>query len=281
MTKIKSISEIGNLYESIYANSNIITEKKNAKKFPKGTFLPSHEDAKEPVTFKDSGPKASVKGATPAPKKKKNKKNARKTVRENINSFMKSKFDRLFENVMDDDSDFNMSSGPKSGPEGEAGDMGSDLDLDTDMDMEGEGGDEVTLTLDKETAQKLIDVLQSAIGGSEGFGEDESDLEDLEIEDEGEDSEDNFDLGSDEDEDEEEEMEYNETTESEKLPDSAGQKLTKGYDVPGHVKATKGKASSEVTDETGSSTLGDKTGHQLTKPGNNKVGNLKTGKSLF
>ena len=280
MTKIKSISEIGNLYESIYANSNIITEKKDAKKFPKGTFLPSHEDAQEPKTFKDSGPKASVKGSTSTPKKKKNKKNARKTVRENINSFMKSKFDRLFENVMDDDSDFNMSSGPNSGPEGEAGEMGSDLDLDTEVDSEDTGGEDVTLTLDKETAQKLIDVLQAAIGGDEGFGEDESDLEELEIEDEGEDSEDNFDLGSDEDEDEEE-MEYNETTGSEKLPDSAGQKLTKGYDVPGHVKATKGKASSEVTDETGSSTLGDKTGHQLTKPGNNKVGNLKTGKSLF
>jgi hypothetical protein len=70
--------------------------------------------------------------------------------------------------------------------ESETDDM-SDEDEADDMDDEGDSG-EVTFTLDKETAQKLIDVLQAAIGG-EDMGEDE-------IEDE-----DEFDMG-DEDEDE-------------------------------------------------------------------------------
>ena len=197
---------------------------------------------------------------------------------------MKSKFDKLFENVMDDEMDVNMDLGPGAGPEDSgAEDMDMEMDMDTEM-----GGDEVTLTLDKETAQKLIDVLQAAVGGEEEFGggEEDSDLEDLEIDTESEDetsSEDEDEEEVDEDEDEEEkEDEAYEATEIEKLADSSGHKLTsKDNKVTGTLSsASKGKASSDVTDEVGTSTMGDKGSH-LMKHGNNKVGNLKQGGSLF
>lgn len=285
MTRVRSITEIGSLYETVLHNARVIEEKASSKtsKFPKNTFPAAHEEVKEPSTFKNTGP-GTVKNVKPIHRKKKGKKNTRKRVSENINSFMKSKFDKLFENVMDDDIDMNLNSGPGTGPEGEAGDMGDDLDLGED-DSEEMGGDEVTLTLDREIAQKLVDMLQAAIGGDEGMGE-ESDLEDLEIDDTSSDmdSDEDFDI---EDEDEEEERRYGhvatEETGTEKLSDASGHKLTKGMEAAGNIKANKGKASSDVTDEVGTKTHGDPMDHKsgLTKPGNNKVSNLKTGSPLF
>lgn len=276
MTKLRSIVDLGNLYESIL-RSEIIEEKKSAKKFPKGTFAKAGEEVKEPTTFKDSGPN-SVKGLKKNKKAKKNKKNSRKMAVENINSSMQSKFDKLFENVMGDETDMDL--GPGAGPESDL-DVDMDTDLDTDTDFGGGEDDEVTITMDRETAQKLCDLLQGVLGSEDESGED-SDLEDLEIDTEdGEDGEEGPSFGEDEDEecDEDDEPAYGEGIESEKLADSAGHKLTKAGTV-GNIKASKGKASSDVTDEVSSSTLGDKSSF-LTKPGNNKVGNLKQGGSLF
>lgn len=287
MTRKKSITDIGDLYASMYTNKVVeeqatqeIVEEK-AKKFPKGTFPQAGKEVKTSKAFNEAGPNK-VKGVTKA---KKNKKNSRKKVRESINSFMKSKFDKLFENVMDDELDVNMDLGPSAGPE----DSGSeDVDMGMDLDSEMGGSEEVTLTLDRETAQKLCDMLQSQLeGGEEDLGgEEDSDLEDLEIDTDSESSESSEDEDEeevDEDEDEEEkEDEANEGTEIEKLGDAAGHKLTgKDNKVTGTLSsASKGKASSDVTDEVGTSTMGDKGSH-LTKPGNNKVGNLKQGGSLF
>jgi len=274
MTKLRSIVELGNLYESIL-RSEVIEEKNSAKKFPKGAFPKAGEEVKEPVTFKDSGPN-SVKGLKKNKKAKKNKKNSRKMAVENINSSMQSKFDKLFENVMGDETDMDL--GPGVGPESDL-DVDMDTDLDTDTDFGGGEDDEVTITMDRETAQKLCDLLHGVLGSEEEAGEDEdSDLEDLEIDTEdGEEEGPSF--GEDEDEEEEEDEAMGEGIESEKLADSAGHKLTKAGTV-GSIKAGKGKASAEVTDEVSSSTLGDK-GSALTKAGNNKVGNLKQGGSLF
>jgi hypothetical protein len=282
MTRKKSITDIGNLYASMY-NNNIVEEsnkeivEEKAKKFPKDSFPQAGKEVKTSKAFNEAGP-SKVKGIKKA---KKNKKSSRKKVRESINSFMKSKFDKLFENVMDDEMDVNMDLGPGAGPEDAgASDIESEIDMDTEM-----GGDEVTITIDKATAQTLIDVLQAAVGGEEEMGgEEDSDLEDLEIDVEdsegGESTEDEDEEEVDEDEDEEEEKAY-EGIESEKLADSAGHKLTKDNKVPGTLSsASKGKASSDVTDEVGTSTLGDKGSH-LSKPGNNVVGNLKKGGSLF
>jgi len=281
MTRIKSITDISSLYESMYKNtggSELVEEKKSAKKFPKGTFPKAGETVKEPKTMKDSGPEK-VKGLK---KVKKSKKSSRKNVRENINSFMKSKFDKLFENVMDDELDL----GPSAGPEG---DMESDTDVDTDFGGEEDmGGNEVTVTLDKETAQTLIDVLQAAVGGEEDLGSDEeSDLEDLEIDTEGgeenkdEDEEEVEDEDEEvEDEDEEEEDSYSEEVEAEKLSDEHGKKLTKGMDAAGNIKASKGKASTDVTKASDLTALGDK-GHVLTKKDNKVSSSIKAGHNLF
>ena len=275
MTKIRSISDLASLYESVRNSEAELVEEK-AKKMPKDSFPPAGKDVKPGKAFNEAGPEK-AKGFK---KPKKSKKKSRKSVRENINSFMKSKFDKLFENVMDDELDVNMDLGPGVGPEGDSEDI--------DMEPETEGENQVTFTLDRDVAQKLHDVLMSVLGG-EGSSEEDSDLEDLGIEDEGGDeSEDeggeDFDMESeDEDEEEKEEDEdeenYFEEVESEKLSDAAGHKLTKAGTV-GNIKASKGKASSEVTDEVSSSNLGDKSSH-LTKAGSNKVGNLKQGGSLF
>lgn len=279
MTRIKSISDIGSLYESIYKeDNNIIEEKKSSKKFPKGTFPKAGEECKEPKTMKDSGPN-NVEGFK---KMKKNKKTSRKKVRENINNFMKSKFDKLFENVMDDEMDVNMDLGPGTGPEGDVDmDVDSDVDMDTDM-----GSEEVTLTLDRETAQKLCDMLQAQLEGDDtGSSEEDSDLEDLEIDVDGEDESDMEDEDEEHeysDEDEEED-EMKEEVEAEKLSDEHGKKLTNNDNkVPGTLKsASKGKASTDVTKASDLTALGDK-GHALTKAGSNKVNsNLKQGQSFF
>jgi hypothetical protein len=271
MTKIRSITDIASLYESVRNNENSLIEEK-ANKTPKNTFPPAGKEVKTSKAFNEAGPEK-VKGFT---KIKKNKKKRGKVNERNINSFMKSKFDKLFENVMDDEMDVKMDLGPGVGPEGESEDM--------DMDIENEtGGDEVTFTLDRETAQKLHDVLMSVLGGEEESGEEESDLEDLGIEDEGDSAE--LEGGEDLEDEDEQEMEdedeenYFEEVGTEKLADAAGHKLTKAGTV-GSVKASKGKASADVTDETGTSTLGNK-GEALSKAGNHVVGNLKKGGSLF
>ena len=123
------------------------------------------------------------------------------------------------------------------------------------------GGDEVTFTLDKATAQKLHDVLMAALGGDEEGGDEGEDL-DFDMGDEGED-----DMGGDFEEDEE---------------TPAIGKLTGKPNKVGKLKASGGKASSDVTDKVGDD--GDY-GHALYNAkqpnigagSNNKVGNYKAG----
>lgn len=123
------------------------------------------------------------------------------------------------------------------------------------------GGDEVTFTLDKATAQKLHDVLMAALGGEEEGGDEGDDL-DFDMGDEGED-----DMGGDFEEDEE---------------TPAIGKLTGKPNKVGKLKASGGKASSDVTDKVGDD--GDY-GHALYNAkqpnigagSNNKVGNYKAG----
>jgi hypothetical protein len=92
-----------------------------------------------------------------------------------MNMSNKSLFEKLFEEVMQDDAEaLGLPSG--EGSEG-AGEMGGE-----DFGSE-EGGDEVTLTLDRETAQKLHDLLGGILGGGEetedeGMGEEDG-MEDM------------------------------------------------------------------------------------------------------
>jgi hypothetical protein len=85
-----------------------------------------------------------------------------KIAKERLNNFMRRKsiFDKLYENVMQ-----------PGGEHGGADEMDNSQELDA-LGIEGgeedgleEEGGEVTFTLDRATAEKLIDVLSAAIGG--------------------------------------------------------------------------------------------------------------------
>ena len=191
--------------------------------------------------------------------KKKNSKESGKMVKESINNFMRSKsiFDKLYENV--------------TGQFGSTAPMGSEMEETEELDALGIDTEEdsaegdISFKLDRETAMKLIDVLQAAIG--EGEMEDEGDSEgEFEMEDEGEE------MGYDEDEE-----------------DLDAKDLTKEVNYGknnkvGSLKAQSGGASSAYTSKVGAD--GDH-GHALVnakQPNmgkSNKVGTLKTGKSAF
>lgn len=94
-----------------------------------------------------------------------------KVAKESINTSNMSKFlfDKLFEDVM-------------SGSEFGGGDDASDLGIEVGGGEGGEdlgGGDEVTITLDRATAEKLIGLIQGAMGDELGEeeGEEEGELD--------------------------------------------------------------------------------------------------------
>jgi len=276
MNRAKSITDIGDIYREMQRvraaknlNESVITEAAKVKaKMPKDTFPKSSEVVKEPSTLKKTGPQ-NVKGLNKAKKNKKFSQKSKKIVKEDINSFM-SIFDRLYEDVMKND-ELDINTGIGMGPEGSAGDSDSlDFDTDSDSDL---GGDEVTITLDKDLAKKLLDVLKDVVGDDdEDMSDSDTDLEDLGV--------DSDDMGDDEDEDNEG---FYETTDIQKLPDAAGHKLTKGMDAAGNIKKNSGKADARVTDTVGTETGKHPFDHksELTNPSKNKVGGLKAGKSLF
>ena len=140
-----------------------------------------------------------------------------KKIKESINNNMKSTFDKLFESVMNEEDQNELEAlGIDAGDEG---------------DVEVEETDEITLTLDRETAQKLHDMLMDQLS-DEDEGEDEGGFEAF---------------GAEEaEEDEEEDEELEEATELTAVPDSAGHSLTGHKNTVGTVKASKGKAHGQV-----------------------------------
>lgn len=147
-----------------------------------------------------------------------------------------------------------------------------------------EEGNEVTLTLDKETAQKLIDVLQAAVGGE---SEDEE-SEDEESEDE------EFDFGASDEEDEESEDEE-ETVKEEVDAEVVGhalvdqEKLLKGMNKPSNnvvkstIKAHKKKAQVPTTGKgfKGELTKQSDSAGKVLQNKNNKVAAVNVGKGLI
>lgn len=121
----------------------------------------------------------------------------------NTTNMSKSLFTKLFEDVMDG-TDHGFDEGSDEAALGieDGGEFGGETE-----------GDEVTIKLDRATAEKLIEVLQGAIGGGEEFGESEG--EDL--------GDDEF-GGEEGSEEEEHEGGFGESTEA--LP--AGNKAEKG-----------------------------------------------------
>ena len=194
---------------------------------------------------------------------KENNKETRKIAQESLNKFMskKSVFDKLYENVM---------FGGEQDETQELNSLGLD-DATPDEELGSEGEDEVTITLDRDTAMKLYEIL-GACCGEAGEGEDEMGGEgDDEMGGEGEDE-----FGGN-DYDEDEENLGGASTFSKTVDHGKNNKV-------GNLKPVGGSASSDVTDKVGND--GDH-GHALVnakQPNmgkSNKVGNLKTGQGAF
>lgn len=216
----------------------------------------------------DMKPSKKTMGKKKHTKKAKTTKEDEKMVKESINIFMRKKsiFDRLYENVMNPGP---LGGGAPSAPGVEGEDMSDADELDAlGIESEGDadvniGDDEVVITLSRDLAQQLHDVLMGVLGGEEDLG-DEGDFGD-EMEDEG--MEDN----------EEDEEDLGASTLSHEVNYGKNNKV-------GNLKTQSGGADSKYTDKVGND--GDH-GHALVnaKQPNmgkqNKVGGLKTGKSLF
>lgn len=184
-------------------------------------------------------------------------KKVEKSYKESININMKSVFDKLFEEVMD---------GQESNEELDA------LGIEAGDEGAGEESSDITITLDKEMAKQLCDILQAAIGDED----DDAESEDYEEMEEAEED------GEDDTEEVEEAVEADDLGHALVNAKDTGLKNPKNNKV-GTVKATSKKADSKVKGQTGDED-GSKKGHDLTSTGNNKVGSgsiASAGASLF
>ena len=269
MTRVNTLTEIWNTY-----NKNILSENVPGEKAAKFGTKPG----KKPVIandvkkgFKDdksSGPKNADGFHEPIDPKtakkedelynsadyssekytKKDKK-IEKKVKESINNYMKSTFDKLFENVM----------GEEMNPDQETQELDA-LGIDTEVEETGEG--DVTVTLDREMAKSLCDLLQAAMGEEDEDGDDEEDYE----------GEEGFNSFDEAEEDEDEDETVDEATELKAVPDSAGHGLTStGNNKVGKIKPKSKKASGSTKkyEEGEPKELGDKKAHLQSKK--NKV----------
>jgi len=207
---------------------------------------------------KDGDKKESMKKAAKDKEKKEeseeNSKETEKIAKESLNNFMatKSVFDKLYDKVMVNEN-FPFA------------DEAAEDDLDAlglaDAETDAEAGDgEITVTLDKEMAQALCDVLQAAIG-DEGEGEDEdADPEDGEGH-----------YGDEEMEEYEEDEEGTPTAMNTHYNDGKNNKV-------GNLKA---KGAATAKGASGKVDPGSSMNTHYNDGKNNKVGNLKAGQGAF
>lgn len=298
MTRVRSITDIGQIYSEMQAKKQAdnaalkteVVEEKAVKKlesFPKATdkkintkkITATGSEAKA-FFHKDSGPEAAEgfnsKIIDPKSAKKDNHYQPQKfssalekTETPSINNNMSNKsiFDKLYEDVMKDDA---LDLGIQAGPEGDSADAAGDL-----------GGDEssdVTLTLSRDVAQKLHDLLADVLGGGEEPSSDEgADSEagdELGLKDEDEQSKAEKEDDKEEKDEDQEEV-AGEATDIQELPDSKGLSLTsKNNKVAGklgHAKSSKASGDTKGVSVDGKpSVLPDSKGHSLTSK-NNKV----------
>jgi len=201
---------------------------------------------------KDGNKKESMKKAAKDKKKgEENSEETEKIAKESLNNFMatKSVFDKLYDKVMVNENF------PFANEEAGEDDLDALGLADAETDAEA-GEDEITVTLDKEMAQALCDVLQAAIG-DEGEGEDEFDME-------GED-------GAPEDYEGEEDEEGTPTAMNTHYNDGKNNKV-------GNLKA---KGAASATGASGKVDPGSAMNTHYNDGKNNKVGNLKAGQSAF
>ena len=257
MTRVNTLTEIWDTY-----NSGVLNEAAPAAKAAKMTTKPG------------PGPKnldSKVKKYSDEQYDKK----VGKKVKESINNYMKSTFDKLFENVMSDEE------------HGELEALGV-----TETETDEASGDEVTITLDKDMAKGLCDLLQAAMGDEDGDEDiDDAEAEDYEMEeftsDEAEEDTDEEDAEESDDDDEEDEEVAKEAVEAEDRGHALVGGGVKEGDLKGKknkvaLKTVKKKAEAKIKgQQDAGSELSDGAGHSLTSTKNNKVGNLKVNADLF
>jgi hypothetical protein len=247
MNLTRTMEQLGELYvEKVNLPKDtfqVETSKKSAHKKGKNKnpFVSSPSGPAEADGLKEEtiDPKTSKKNNFFEPKKFSQKNE--KTETQNINNFMnKSIFDKLYEDVMSerlDDTEVNDVEALGLPGEGEG-----------EGEMEGE--DSVTLTIDRETAQKLHDLLMGVLGGEEEPAVDEEPemggemSEDAEEKDEDVDDEDGDTLG-----------EATDIKELKGKGESLQSKNNKVGDVTGRL-TSKGGGDGKVTDEVSSKSTG-------------------------
>lgn len=273
MNGTRTLVEMGDFYEK-----NIIEEKKSVFP-PKDTFKtadakkPEEAQADKKAFVKNTGPENADgfnKNIIDTKDKKLAKKdnffepekfsqNLEKTETQTINTFMsKSIFDKLYEDVM--------SGAPEDLEAQDAEALG------LPGDTEEGAGEDVTFSLPRDVAQKLCDVLQSALGeeeaGDEDSGEESSAGTDEASSDEA--NEENAEEKKDKKEEKKEEDNQEvakEGTDMKELPASAGQSLQKKDNKVGDVTkslTSSGSGDGKVTDKVGND--GEK-GHALVGAG--------------
>ena len=188
MTRANTLTEIWNTY-----NNNILSENAPGVKAAKMGTKPG----KPPVKANDikkgfandntSGPANAEKGEIygnvfdpkhngvedelynseiySSEKYNENNKKIEKKVKESINNYMKSTFDKLFENVM----------GEEMHSDQETQELDA-LGIESEVDETSDG--DVTITLDREMAKSLCDLLQAAMGEEEDDDDDDAEAED-------------------------------------------------------------------------------------------------------
>lgn len=159
-----------------------------------------------------------------------NDKKIEKKVKESINNYMKSTFDKLFENVM--------------GEEMHSDQETQELDaLGIDTEVAETESDEVTITIDRDMAKSLCDLLQAAMGDEDDDDADGEEEYSSEMEEDGFNS---FEEAEEDGEDEDEDT-HKEAVEMQAVPDTAGTNLTHpGHNKVGKLKA-KGKKAADST----------------------------------
>lgn len=192
-------------------------------------------------------------------------------------------FDALYNRVLNEEGEFDFSTESENELE-PSNEFGGEEESESEEGEEGEEeSDEVTISLDRETAQKLVDLLTSVLGNGEG--EDEEDQ-----------TEDEMFGGSDEDSMEdlddssEEEDPFKESVDSEELGHAIVKDLDKGHLTSKKSNAVKGAVPVSKKSSSSSSIKGadgkiekhstDSAISKLTGK-NNNVGGVKVGKSLF
>jgi len=178
----------------------------------------------------------------------------KKIARDSLNNFMskKSIFDKLYESVFYGDE--------------AAEDMQGMNELEELGIEDHEGGEEgdVTITIDRATAEKLLDIIGAAMGQETEDLEVESELGDEDYEDASDEDEEDFDAGSP----------FN----------KAVNMGTGAHNKVGTVKPVGGAASSAYTDKVGADGDLGHAGYNAKQPNmgkHNKVGKLKTGQGAF